>query len=123
MQVAVDIGPLHDQSLHKDLATVYVCVCVCLQPEYGEPPNPKDFLPPLVADRDSHIGDDLILQVSYFCTRVLLGFFASHTPSFFGRHRKYMNPKPMEPLPSQRGYHCVIFIFRLLLKITEWYPH
>lgn len=34
-----------------------------LQPEYGEPPNAKDFLPPLTADRDSHIGDDLILQV------------------------------------------------------------
>ena len=24
---------------------------------------------------------------------------------------------------SRRAYHCVIFIFRLLLKITEWYPH
>ncbi|KAA6418416.1 MAG: hypothetical protein FRX49_11576 [Trebouxia sp. A1-2] len=35
-------------------------------PEYGEPPNAKDFLPPLTADRDSHIGDDLILQCAAF---------------------------------------------------------
>ena len=42
-----------------------------VQPEYGEPPNAKDFLPPLTADRDSHIGDDLILQVS---PAMLLGF-------------------------------------------------
>ncbi|DBA88766.1 TPA: hypothetical protein ACH3X1_004184 [Trebouxia sp. C0004] len=37
-----------------------------LQPEYGEPPNAKDFLPPLTADRDSHIGDDHILQCAAF---------------------------------------------------------
>ncbi|KAL0054657.1 hypothetical protein WJX82_000524 [Trebouxia sp. C0006] len=37
-----------------------------LQPEYGEPPNAKDFLPPLTADRDSHIGDDFILQCAAF---------------------------------------------------------
>ena len=33
-----------------------------VQPEVGEPANPLAFLPPLMADRDRHIGDDYILQ-------------------------------------------------------------
>jgi len=44
-------------------AALLIAAAASVQPEYGEPPNAKDFLPPLTADRDSHIGDDLILQV------------------------------------------------------------
>ena len=45
-----------------------------LQPEYGEPSNAYDYLPSLTADRDKHIGDDLILQVNLrvFLIRVAL---------------------------------------------------
>lgn len=46
---------------------------VLLQPEYGEPTNARDYLPSLTADRDKHIGDDLILQVSLRFLRVYLG--------------------------------------------------
>lgn len=46
---------------------------VLLQPEYGEPTNSRDYLPSLTADRDKHIGDDLILQVSLRLVRVCLG--------------------------------------------------
>ena len=52
-------------------AALLIAAAASVQPEYGEPPNAKDFLPPLTADRDSHIGDDLILQVS---PAMLLGF-------------------------------------------------
>ena len=31
--------------------------------------------------------------------------------------------KQADSHPSRRGYNCVIFIFRLLLKITELDPH
>ena len=41
-----------------------VACLMLLQPEYGEPVNAHDYLPSLTADRDKHIGDDLILQVS-----------------------------------------------------------
>ncbi|KAL3132823.1 hypothetical protein ABBQ38_006748 [Trebouxia sp. C0009 RCD-2024] len=40
--------------------------CFKLQPEYGEPTNARDYLPSLTADRDKHIGDDLILQCAAF---------------------------------------------------------
>ena len=52
-----------------------------LQPEYGEPSNPHEYLPSLTADRDKHIGDDLILQVSmHNVTRLVTGFrfYLSH---------------------------------------------
>ena len=34
-----------------------------------------------------------------------------------------LEPNKQSALPSRRGYNCVIFIFRLLLKITELDPH
>ena len=52
-------------------AALLIAAAASVQPEYGEPPNAKDFLPPLTADRDSHIGDDLILQVR---PALLLGY-------------------------------------------------
>lgn len=59
-----------DTSLNgrPDFATL-----VLLQPEYGEPSNAHDYLPSLTADRDKHIGDDLILQVSLHFVRVCVG--------------------------------------------------
>ena len=43
--------------------TIYSSGGALLQPEFGEPQDAKEYLCPLTADRDLHIGDDLILQV------------------------------------------------------------
>ena len=53
------------QGIHDIIQSPYVSVmgALLLQPEFGEPQDAKEYLCPLTADRDKHIGDDLILQV------------------------------------------------------------
>ena len=96
---------------------MFVTGVLLLQPEFGEPQDAKEYLCPLTADRDKHIGDDLILQV---CTLGLtLPILALH---FLFQTTNMITSVHWDSL-SRRGYYCVIFIFRLLLKITEWDPH
>ena len=47
----------------------------------------------------------------------------THTLCLVGSHDQVYWPSVCKVSVSCRGYHCVIFIFRLLLKITEWDPH